>query len=199
MIDNACGLSIVAVRTRMVLYAMTNLPKITVALCFLLLGIALLAPAQTKMLTTTSAFTIPAALDVVPERSNLYVEVAPGSVGKAELRLSVGTNDWPLELRLGIIKGLAGVDKLNLMYQFRKAETGEAHLWVTVPDFKNLSPITLPSPAWTEYVLSLRVSTPCDATPGRYECILRLNFRCQSGLVEIREIPVCAFVPQPPD
>jgi len=100
----------------------------------------------------------------------------------------VGTNDWPLDLYLGLVG--AAKPEFDLFYQFvRGQELGP--MWVSVPVFSYGNPVDqLPYPAWTDYTLGIMVKPPEGTTQGTYHFKLRLLLRSSSGLVESLDIPV---------
>jgi len=157
-----------------------------------MLGAGCVLAASTDTCRMTSAFTIPAALELhtYGKQPSLVLEAHAGELAKEELPLQVGTNDWPLNLYLGVV--FAGVAKpeFDLFYQFvRGQELGP--MWVSLPVFSNGNPVgQLPYPAWTDYTLGIMVKLPEDTAQGTYHFKIRLLLRSSSGLVKSLNIPV---------
>jgi len=153
--------------------------------------------AEGKTFQFTSSFTIPAALDlkVTSPEMALRLEGAPGQPATAKLALRVGTNDWPLDLHLGLVAAETKTPGFTLLYQFVEGH-GPAAAWISVPTFSAYNPVAgLPSPAWTDYTLGVRVTPPKDAVSGTYTWTLRLLLRSRSGRVESVDIPVQLVIP----
>lgn len=167
---------------------------LTVFLGLLVLGMGFLASAQAKTFTWTATLTIPAALEVLLDGEGLNFDLAPGDMSTDTVTLSVGTNDWPLELFLGLLPSQGTGPAFTFMYKFHVKAQAPPPLWVEIPAFSLSSPLNLPSPAWTTYTLSIRITAPEDTMPGEYVRILRLTFRSESGLVEPRDIPIRVVV-----
>ncbi len=166
---------------------------IIVFLGLLILGICFLASAGSKTFSWTSTLTIPAVLEVLPSEKELNLSLAPGTTAATSVTLSVGTNCWPLELFLGLLPPQETGPAFTFVYQFHVKAEAPPPLWVEIPAFSLSSPLNLPSPAWTTYTLSIRVTAPEDTMPG-YVRILRLTFRSESGLVETRDLPIRVVV-----
>lgn len=172
-----------------------NRMLISVFLGLLVLGIAFLASAEDETFSGTTTIIIPAALEVVPSATNLVVEVVSGGTTNVTATLAVGTNDWPLELCLGLLPPEPGLG-LAFSYRFEVVEQEEppAPLWFQILPFSCAPHIELSSPGWTRYTLSVSVTAPEDVIPGEYLQVLRLSFHSSSGLVEIRDIPIRVMV-----
>lgn len=144
----------------------------------------------------TSTFTIPAALELYTDtkQPTLRLEAACGGQVQAKLALRVGTNDWPLDLHLGLVSGAGGEPAFNLFYQFvRGDQLGPA--WISLPLFFHTNPVDqLPYPAWTDYTLAIRVNVPENTTQGTYSYKVRLLLRSRSGLTESVDLPVQVVV-----
>ena len=160
----------------------------------LILGIGLSATAASKAFSWTSTVTIPAVLKVIPTDKELLLELTPGSTATAATSVSVGTNDWPLELFLGLLpqtgKGEPGI---KLAYNFEIDARGSlTHTWLEILPFTTTaSPAAvLPSPGWTTYRLSIQVTGSTELSPGDYLYTLRLRFRSQSGRLETCDLPI---------
>ena len=158
----------------------------------LVLGIGFLASAQAKTFTWTSTFTIPAALelDTGSKQPILKLEAGAGELVKAKLTLRVGTNDWPLNLHLGLVLDGTAEPEFDLFYQFVRGDK-LGPLWVSLPVFSNGNPVAqLPYPAWTDYSLAIRMNLPDATAQGTYHYKLCLLLRSRSGLVKSLDIPV---------
>jgi len=160
----------------------------------LILGIGLSATAASKTFSWTSTVTIPAVLKVIPTDKALLLALTPGSTATAATSVSVGTNDWPLELFLGLLsqtgEAKAGI---KLAYNFEvDARVSLIRTWLEILPFTTTaSPAAvLPSPGWTTYRLSIQVTGSTKITPGDYLYTLRLRFRSQSGRLETCDLPI---------
>lgn len=157
----------------------------------LILGIGFLASAGSETFSWTATITIPAVLEVLPSDKELNLSLAPGTTATTSVTLSVGTNCWPLELFLGLLPPQETEPAFTFMYRFHVKAQAPPSLWVEIPAFTLSSPLNLPSPAWTEYTLSIRITVPGDAILGEYVRILRLSFRSTTtALVETRDISI---------
>lgn len=155
-------------------------------------GVGCVFPARADTYVVTSTFTIPAALELhTGSKHPLFkLETSAGELVKAKLPLRVGTNDWPLDLHLGLLLDGTAEPEFDLFYQFvRGDEPGP--LWVSLPVFSNGNPVgQLPYPAWTDYTLGIMVKLPEGTAQGSYHFKLRLLLRSRSGLVKSLDIPV---------
>ena len=160
-----------------------------------LLGLVVLATgclvlAESKTFTATVTLVIPAALEVLLEDDSLNLDVAPGAAAMASTALSVGTNDWPLKLYASLLLPPLSA---GLTFEYRlEVQQGGSPLpvWIKIPTFSLAPVIELPSPAWTDYTLAIRVTADENAMPVEYLQILRLIFQSSSGLVEMRDISI---------
>jgi len=167
-----------------------NRRLISVFLGLLVLGTGFLASAENETFSGTTTIIIPAALEVVPSETSLVVELVSGGTTNVTATLAVGTNDWPLELCLGLLPPEPGLG-LAFSYRFEvEQEEPPAPVWFQIPPFSCASPIELASPGWTRYTLSVSVTASEDVIPGEYLQVMRLSFHSSSGLVEIRNIPI---------
>jgi len=163
---------------------------VLVLLALTVLGVALLSFPQTRAVTATITLTIPAALELQLSsmRSDLYL--ASGTSPQTAISLRVGTNDWPLDLRLSLLPSSL---ESPLAFEFHLCVEGEVRpslSWTRIPVMLLSPPVLLPSPGWTSYTLSVRATAQDDTAPGIYVQILRMILRSTSGLVEIRDISV---------
>jgi len=163
---------------------------ISVLLSLLVLGTGFLASAEDETFNRTAAVVIPAALEVAPSETNLVVELVSGGTTSVTVTLAVGTNDWPVQLGLGLLSREPGLG-LAFSYQFKvEQEEPPAPLWSQIPHFSCAPHIELTSPGWTRYTLSISVTAPEGAIPGECLQVLRLSFHSSSGLVDMRDIPI---------
>ncbi len=157
-------------------------------------GQAAFADGSTRLITST--FTIPAVLELAfPEASPvLQLTGAPGQPVVAQCTLRVGTNDWPLDLHLGIPADAAIPAAFQPLYRFVESDASSA-LWVSMPVFSDSMAVAqLASPAWTNYTLAVRLTIPEDAAVGVYSWRLRVLFHSRSGQVEEVAIPVSLVI-----
>ena len=162
----------------------------SVLLGLLVLGTGFLASAENETFSGTTTIIIPAALEVVPSETNLVVALVSGGTASISATLAVGTNDWPLQLCLGLLPPEPGLG-LAFSYCFEEEqEEPPAPLWFQIPPFSGAPYIELASPGWTRYTLSVSVTAPEDVIPGEYLQVLRLSFHSSSGLVQMRDIPI---------
>ena len=158
------------------------------------LGVSLLALPQTRTGTATVTLTIPPALELrLPSVSpDLYL--APGTSAETTLNLTVGTNDWPLDLHFSLLSSrLESV----LAFEYHLDAGNEAQTspsWTKIPPMSLSPPLLLPSSGWTNYTLSVRTTAQEDAAPGTYFRSLRMILCSMSGLVVIRDIPVSVTI-----
>jgi len=158
----------------------------------LVLGIGFLGSAESKSLTWTSTFTIPPTLELHTgsKQPILKLEASAGDLVKAKLTLRVGTNDWPLNLHLGLVLDGIAEPEFDLFYQFVRGDE-LSPLWVLLPVFSNGNPVAqLPYPAWTDYSLAIRMNLPDSTAQGTYHYKLCLLLHSRSGLVKSLDIPV---------
>jgi len=164
----------------------------TVLIATVLLLVGLSAAADERTHVFTSTFTIPAALEIDTESAEPLLELlaTPGAPATAHLPLRVGTNDWPLDLHLGLLESEETLPEFSLFYQF--VEGNElAGAWVSLPQFSGDNPVAvLASPAWTNYTLAVRVAPPEDTESETYAGTLRVLLRSRSGKVKSVDIPV---------
>ncbi len=160
----------------------------------LLLGMGFLASSQSSPFTGTIKLVVPPALEVQLARGSLAFDLTPGSAAVAATELSVGTNDWPLELYASVLPSGSG-STLVFEYQLAVAQ-GSLPMpsWIKVQPFKLTPSIELTSPGWTKYKLSVRVTAQGDAASGSFFQSLHLILRSRSGLVEAMDIPVSVMV-----
>ena len=167
---------------------------VLVFLGLVVVGVSLLAFPQTRTVTATITLTIPPALELrLPSMSpDLYL--APGTSAETTITLTVGTNDWPLDLHFSLLSSrLESV----LAFEYHLDAENEAQTppsWIQIPPMSLSPPLLLPSSGWTNYALSVRTTARKDAAPGTYFQSLRMILRSTSGLVEIRDIPVSVTV-----
>jgi len=162
----------------------------SVFLGLLVLGTGFLASAEDETFNRTMAIVISAALKVVPSATDLAVELVSGGTTNVTVTLAVGTNDWPLNLCLGLLPPEPGLG-LAFSHQFQvEQEEPPAPLWFQIPPFSCAPHIELTSPGWTRYTLSVSVTAPEDAIPGECLQVLQLSFHSSSSLVEMRDIPI---------
>ncbi len=158
----------------------------------LMLVVGQLAIADGRSHVFTSTFTIAAALEIEATASatTLRLEANSGQPTIAEFPLRVGTNDWPLDLHMGLL-GAEGVDPaISIRYAFVEAGE-EGGLWLSLPSFSDSSPVTvLSSPAWTDYMLALRATAPEGTETGVYNATVRVLLRSRSGKVASVDFPV---------
>ncbi|HAF71043.1 MAG: hypothetical protein XD60_1251 [Acetothermia bacterium 64_32] len=161
-----------------------------------MLGAGCISAASTDTCRVTSTFTIPAALELhtYSKQPSLVLEVHAGELAKEEFSLRVGTNDWPLDLYLGLVFDGSPKPEFEPFYQFvRGQELGPT--WVSVPVFSYGNPVDqLPYPAWTDYTLGIMVNPPEGTAQGTYRFKLRLLLRSSSGLIQSLDIPVEVIV-----
>jgi len=162
------------------------------AIVFLpVLAVALSGLGQAKILQWKATLTIPAALEVVPSKSDLEFQLEPGKAATIQLALSVGTNCWPLEFSLGFVHPSETDPAPSFAYRFWKEGDSAPPLWIKVPPFSLDAPLDLPFPGWTTYNLAIRVATSADLAPGEYLQLLRLCFRSvPARLVQLEDIPI---------
>lgn len=155
------------------------------------------AVAEGHALVLSSSFAVRAALkaDFLAPATGLQLHTTPGQAAVVEGTLRVGTNDWPLDLHLGILSEQGSVEGATLLYRFTE-EPDPASAWVAMTAFSEVEPVAqLPSPAWTDYSLAVRV-TPPDGTPsGSHRWAVRVLLRSRSGQVATVEFPVTLTVP----
>ena len=160
-----------------------------------LLGLVVLATvspvlAESKTFTATATLVIPAALEVLLDNDSLNLDVAPGAAATATTELSVGTNDWPLKLYANLLSPASSA-ALNFEYRLEAEQGGSATpVWIKIPTCSLAPVMELPSPAWTDYTLAIRVTARENAMAGEYLQILRLIFHSSSGLVKMLNIPI---------
>jgi len=159
-----------------------------------LFGISLAGFPETRTMTATVTITIPPALEVLlpTKTSDLYL--APGSSATTTVKLSVGTNDWPLELLFTLLSSLF---EPGLSFEYRLEAEKEGSItssWTQIPRISLSTPVLLPFPSWTNYTLSIRATAQGNAVPGTFPQNLRMILRSASGLVEIRDIRISVTV-----
>lgn len=160
----------------------------------IVLGVSLLAFPQTRTVTGTITLTIPPALELQLPRVSQDLYLAAGKSDEMTINLTVGTNDWPLDLHFSL---LSSHSESVLDFEYRIEAEGEAQTslsWVQIPTMSLSRLLLLASPGWTNYTLSVRATVQEDAAPGTYFQNLRMILRSTSGLVEIRDIPVFVTV-----
>lgn len=167
---------------------------VSVILGLVVLGVSLLAFPQTRTVTATVTLRIPPALELRLPSMSLDLYLAAGTSAETTINLTVGTNDWPLDLRFSLLSSrLESV----LAFEYRLDAEDEAQtspFWTQIPTMSLPPPLLLPSSGWTRYALSVRTTAQEDAAPGTYFQSLRMILRSMSGLVEIRDIPVSVTV-----
>ena len=168
--------------------------KVITIFWLLLLGTGILASSQARPFTGTIKLVVPPALEVQLARRSLAFDLTPGSTTVAATELSVGTNDWPLELYASVLPSGSG-STLLFEYQLASAQ-GSLPIpsWIKVQPFKLTPSIELTSPGWTMYTLFVRVTAQGDAASGSFFQSLRLVLRSRSGLVEAMDIPFSVMV-----
>ena len=171
-----------------------NSKRIGAVVGLVLLAVGFLSFSQTKPLTGTINAVIPPGLEVQMADGSLALGLVLGTSAVAATELSVGTNDWPLELYADVLPAEEG-SALAFEYRLETAqESFPKSSWIRVLNSKLAPPIELPSPGWTTYTMSIRVSAQEGTPPGTFFRSLRLIFRSRSGLVEARDIPVSVTV-----
>lgn len=170
---------------------MSKVQSMVIGIALMLL-VGQLAIADGRSHVFTSTFTIAAALEIETDTApaTLQLEANPGRPAMAEFPLRVGTNDWPLDLHLGLLADEGANPAITILYQF--VEAGEAGgLWVSLPSFSDSSPVAvLPSPAWTDYSLALRATALEGTEAGVYHATVRVLLRSRSGKVASVDFPV---------
>lgn len=153
-------------------------------------GCELVASAEAFLFSST--FTIPAALEIHADTDQpvLRLELSASGYVRGELRLSVGTNDWPLQLFLGLVEEAEAHRGSSLFYQFvRGRELG--HAWVSMPTFSSTEPVDqLPFPAWTDYTLAVRGPLSGDAHEGTCRNTVRILLLSKSGQIAFLDVPI---------
>jgi len=165
-----------------------------VFLGLVVLGVSLLAFPETKTVTGTITMTIPPALELLLPSESLDLLLAPGTSAIRTVELSVGTNDWPLELHFTLLPSLF---EPVLAFEYRLEAEKEGQItrsWVQIPAISLSTPVLLPFPSWTDYTLSIRATAPENAVPGTFFQNLRMILRSTSGIIEIQDIPISVTV-----
>ena len=159
-----------------------------------LLGISLVGFPETRTMTATVTITIPPALEVLLPSKSTDLHLAPGSSATTIINLSVGTNDWPLDLHLTLLPSCLE-PALSFEYRLEAEKEGPiTSSWTQIPRISLSTPVLLASPSWTNYTLSVRVTAQENAVPGTFLQSVRMILRSVSGLVEIRDIPISVTV-----
>jgi len=159
-----------------------------------LFGISLAGFPETRTMTATVTLTIPPALEVLLPTKTSNLHLAPGSSATTTVKLSVGTNDWPLELHFTLLSPLFE-PAVTLEYLLEAEKEGQiTHSWIQIPAISLSTPVLLPFPSWTNYTLSIRATAQENAVPGTFPQNLRMILRSASGLIEIQDIPISVMV-----
>lgn len=167
---------------------------VLVFLGLVVLGASLLAFPQTRTFTGTITITIPPALELLLPSESLDLHLAPGTSAIRTVKLSVGTNDWPLELHFAL---LSSCFETGLAFEYRLEAEKEGQItrsWIQIPAISLSTPVLLPFPSWTDYTLSIRATAQENAVPGTCFQSLRMILRSASGLIEIQDIPISVTV-----
>ena len=160
----------------------------------IVLGVSLLAFPQTRTVTGIITATIPPALELQLPSVSQDLYLAAGTSAEMTINLTVGTNDWPLELHFSLLSSHSE-SVLNFEYRIEaEDETQTPPSWVQIPIMSLSRPQLLPSSGWTNYTLSVRATAQEEAAPGTYFQSLRMILRSTSGLVEVHDIPTSVTV-----
>jgi len=160
----------------------------------IVLGVSFLAFPETETATVAITIMVAPILELQLPSMNQDLYLAAGKSAEMTINLTVGTNDWPLELHFSL---LSSHSESVLDFEYRIEAEDEAQAspsWVQIPITSLSRPQLLPSSGWTNYTLSVRATTQKDAAPGTYFQSLRMILRSTSGLVEVRDIPVSVTV-----
>ena len=167
---------------------------VLVFLGLVVLGVNLLAFPQTRTVTGTITITIPPALELLLPSKSLDLHLVPGTSAIRAVKLSVGTNDWPLELHFTLLSSLFE-PVLTFEYRLEAEQEGQiTRSWIQIPAISLSTPVLLPFPSWTDYTLSIRATAQENAVPGTFPQNLRMILRSASGLIEIQDIPISVTV-----
>ena len=167
---------------------------VLVFLGLVVLGVSLLAFPQTRTFTGTITITIPPALELLLPSESLDLHLAPGTSAIRTVELSVGTNDWPLELHFTLVSSFFETG-LTFEYHLETVEEGQiTRSWIQIPAISLSTPVLLPFPGWTNYTLSIRATAQENAVSGAFPQNLRMILRSASGLIEIQDIPISVTV-----
>ena len=167
---------------------------VLVFLGLVVLGVSLLAFPEAKTVTTTSTITIPPALELLLPSESLDLHLALGTSTIRTVKLSVGTNDWPLELHFTLLSSFFETG-LTFEYRLEAEKEGQiTHSWIQIPTISLSTPVLLPFPSWTDYTLYIRATAQENAVPGTFPQNLRMILRSASGLIEIQGIPISVTV-----
>ena len=168
-----------------------NSKRIGAAVGLILLTIGFLSFSQRNPLVGTISAVVPPGLEVRMADEGLALNFEFGTLAVAATELSVGTNDWPLEVYAEVFPV---EERSALVFDYRleiAQESSPKSPWIRLLNSKPSPPIQLFSPGWTTYTLSIRVSAQ-EALPGTFFRNLRLIFCSQAGLVETIVIDVSA-------
>ena len=167
---------------------------VLVFLGLVVLGVSLLAFSQTRTVTGTITITIPPALELLLPSNSIDLHLAPGTLAIRTVKLSVGTNDWPLELHFTLLSPLFE-PAVTLEYLLEAEKEGQiTRSWIQIPAISLSTPVSLPFPSWTDYTLSIRATAQENSVPGTFSQSLRMILRSASGLIEMQDIPISVTV-----
>ena len=167
---------------------------VLVFLGLVVLGVNLLAFPETRTVTATVTLTVSPILELRLPSMSPDLHLAPGTSAIRTIKLSVGTNDWPLELHFTL---LASLFEPGLTFEYRLEAEQEGQItrsWIQIPAISLSTPVLLPFPSWTDYTLSIRATAQENAVPGTFPQNLRMILRSASGLIEIQDIPISVTV-----